>query len=69
MLGFMQPAVGDGGANKRLNIFVQRLEGATPVGEPRQVTRESARRGPPAQRRIGYFWTKLRRSHRRPRPR
>lgn len=50
MLGFMQPALGEGGPNKRLNIFVQRLEGAKPVGEPRQVTRESARDI------SNYFW-------------
>jgi dipeptidyl aminopeptidase/acylaminoacyl peptidase len=50
MLGFMQPAVGDDGKSRRMNIFVQRLEGSRPVGEPRQVTRESARDIP------NYFW-------------
>jgi dipeptidyl aminopeptidase/acylaminoacyl peptidase len=50
MLGFMQPAVGDDGKTRRMNIFVQRLEGSRLVGEPRQVTRESARDIP------GYFW-------------
>lgn len=38
-LGFMQPT-GDG---QRRNIFVQRLDGSRPVGEPRQLTRETAR--------------------------
>jgi dipeptidyl aminopeptidase/acylaminoacyl peptidase len=42
-LGFMQPAVGDDGKSKRMNIFVQALDGSRPVGEPRQLTRESAR--------------------------
>jgi len=42
-LSFMQPAVGDGGPTPRMNIFVQALEGSRPVGEPRQLTRESAR--------------------------
>jgi dipeptidyl aminopeptidase/acylaminoacyl peptidase len=40
---FMQPAVGDGGPTPRRNIFVQRMDRGQPVGEPRQVTRESAR--------------------------
>ncbi len=42
-LGFMQPAVGDDGKTRRMNIFVQALDGSRPVGEPRQLTRESAR--------------------------
>jgi dipeptidyl aminopeptidase/acylaminoacyl peptidase len=42
-LGFMQPAIGDDGKTRRMNIFVQPLDGSRPVGEPRQVTRESAR--------------------------
>jgi len=50
MLGFMEPAVGDDGKTRRMNIFVQRLEGSRLVGEPRQVTRESARDIP------NYFW-------------
>ncbi|GAB4116404.1 MAG: S9 family peptidase [Rubrivivax sp.] len=50
MLGFMQPALGDDGKTKRMNIFVQPLDGSRPVGEPRQLTRESARDIP------GYFW-------------
>lgn len=49
-LGFMQPAPGDDGKTKRMNIFVQALDGSRPVGEPRQVTRESARDIP------NYFW-------------
>ena len=50
MLAFMQPAPGDDGKTRRLNIFVQPLDGSRPVGEPRQVTRESARDIP------DYFW-------------
>jgi dipeptidyl aminopeptidase/acylaminoacyl peptidase len=42
-LGFMQPATGDGGDAKRLNVFVQALEGGQPTGPARQLTRESAR--------------------------
>jgi dipeptidyl aminopeptidase/acylaminoacyl peptidase len=42
-LGFMQPALGDGGAKPRRNVFVQALEGGQPQGTPRQLTRESAR--------------------------
>ena len=38
-LGFMQPT----GEARRRNIFVQPLQGSTPVGEPRQVTQETAR--------------------------
>lgn len=50
MLGFMQPAAGDDGQTKRMNIFVQALDGSRPVGEPRQLTRESARDI------SNYFW-------------
>lgn len=42
-LGFMQPATGDGGEAKRMNVFVQALEGGQPIGPARQLTRESAR--------------------------
>ena len=42
-LSFMQPAAGEPGATPRRNVFVQRLEAGKPVGEPRQVTRETAR--------------------------
>jgi dipeptidyl aminopeptidase/acylaminoacyl peptidase len=49
-LSFMQPAAGDDGKTRRMNIFVQALDGSRPVGEPRQVTRESARDIP------NYFW-------------
>jgi dipeptidyl aminopeptidase/acylaminoacyl peptidase len=49
-LSFMQPALGDDGKTRRMNIFVQALDGSRPVGEPRQVTRESARDIP------NYFW-------------
>jgi dipeptidyl aminopeptidase/acylaminoacyl peptidase len=49
-LGFMQPAVGSDGQTKRLNIFVQPLEGSRPVGQPRQLTFESARDI------SNYFW-------------
>ncbi|HSI61041.1 MAG TPA: S9 family peptidase, partial [Ideonella sp.] len=42
-LGYMAPAVGDGGPTPRRNIFVQELKGSQPVGTPRQLTRESAR--------------------------
>jgi dipeptidyl aminopeptidase/acylaminoacyl peptidase len=50
MIGFMQPAAGEDGKARRMNIFVQPLDGSRPVGEPRQVTRESARDIP------NYFW-------------
>ncbi len=43
MLGFMQPALGSDGKTRRLNIFVQALDGSRPVGEPRQLTFETAR--------------------------
>lgn len=49
-ISFMQPAVGDGGSAKRMNLFVQAFDGKTLVGEPRQLTRESARDIG------GYFW-------------
>jgi dipeptidyl aminopeptidase/acylaminoacyl peptidase len=41
-LGFMQP-VGSGANARRMNVFVQALDGSRPVGEPRQLTRETAR--------------------------
>ena len=41
-LGFMQPVSIDG-APRRLNVFVQTLEGSKPVGEARQLTAETAR--------------------------
>lgn len=41
-LGFMEPVSIDG-APARMNIFVQTLEGSTPVGEPRRVTSETER--------------------------
>jgi dipeptidyl aminopeptidase/acylaminoacyl peptidase len=50
MLGFMQPALGDDGKTRRMNIFVQALDGSRLLGEPRQLTRESARDIPT------YFW-------------
>ena len=49
-LGFMQPATGDDGKSRRLNIFVQSLDGSRPVGEPKQLTFESARDI------SNYFW-------------
>jgi dipeptidyl aminopeptidase/acylaminoacyl peptidase len=42
VLGFMQPVSIAGGA-RRMNVFVQSLKGSTPVGEPRQLTTETAR--------------------------
>ena len=42
-LAFMQPALGDDGKTKRMNIFVQALDGTQTTGEPRQITFESAR--------------------------
>jgi dipeptidyl aminopeptidase/acylaminoacyl peptidase len=50
MLGFMQPAAGSDGQTRRLNIFVQPLDGSRPVGEPRQLTFETARDI------SNYFW-------------
>jgi dipeptidyl aminopeptidase/acylaminoacyl peptidase len=41
-LGFMQPVSVDG-APRRLNVFVQKLEGSKPVGEARRLTAETAR--------------------------
>jgi dipeptidyl aminopeptidase/acylaminoacyl peptidase len=41
-LGFMQPVSVDG-APRRLNVFVQALQGSQPVGEPRRLTAETAR--------------------------
>ena len=38
-LGFMQPT----GDKQRRNIFVQKLKGSEPTGEPRQLTSETAR--------------------------
>lgn len=49
-MSFMQPALGEGGSTKRLNIFVQGFDGRRLTGEPRQLTRESARDIG------GYFW-------------
>ncbi|MDE2048563.1 MAG: hypothetical protein KGJ44_09155, partial [Betaproteobacteria bacterium] len=43
MLGFMQPWSADAKAPKRMNIYVQQLDGSKPVGEPRRVTAEAAR--------------------------
>jgi len=48
-LGFMQPVSVDGAA-RRLNIFVQKLDGSQPVGEARRVTTETARDI------SNYFW-------------
>ena len=42
-LGFMQPVAPEGGGQRRLNVFVQKLEGSKPVGEPRRLTSETAR--------------------------
>jgi len=42
-LGFMQPVADTPGAQRRLNVFVQPLEGSKPVGEPKQLTHETAR--------------------------
>jgi len=42
-LGFMQPATGEAGDAKRMNVFVQALEAGKPVGAARQLTRESER--------------------------
>jgi len=42
VLGFMQPVSIAGGA-RRMNVFVQSLKGSSPVGEPRQLTTETAR--------------------------
>lgn len=50
MLGFMQPWSADAKAPKRMNIYVQQLDGSKPVGEPRRVTAEAARDI------ANYFW-------------
>jgi dipeptidyl aminopeptidase/acylaminoacyl peptidase len=42
-LGFMQPVAEADGQQRRLNVFVQALDGSKPVGEPRQLTHETAR--------------------------
>ncbi|WP_443103604.1 alpha/beta hydrolase family protein [Bordetella sp. H567] len=42
MLAFMRPVSVDG-QPPRMNIFVQSVHGATPVGEPRKLTSETAR--------------------------
>ncbi|MDQ3524810.1 MAG: S9 family peptidase [Chloroflexota bacterium] len=48
-LGFMQPVAVDGNP-RRLNVFVQALDGSKPVGEARRLTGETARD-------IGiYYW-------------
>jgi dipeptidyl aminopeptidase/acylaminoacyl peptidase len=41
-LGFMQP-VGEAGGARRMNVFVQPLDGSRLLGAPRQLTRETAR--------------------------
>jgi len=41
-LGFMQPVAVAGG-ERRLNVFVQPLQGSRPVGTPRRLTSETAR--------------------------
>jgi dipeptidyl aminopeptidase/acylaminoacyl peptidase len=41
-LGFMQPVAVEGGT-RRMNVYVQPLEGSLPVGEPRKLTSETAR--------------------------
>jgi hypothetical protein len=42
MLSFMRPVSVDGQL-PRMNIFVQSLQGTAPMGEPRQITSETAR--------------------------
>jgi dipeptidyl aminopeptidase/acylaminoacyl peptidase len=42
-LGFMQPVAEAAGQQRRLNVFVQPLDGSKPVGDPRQLTHETAR--------------------------
>ncbi|SHH82903.1 alpha/beta hydrolase family protein [Pollutimonas bauzanensis] len=42
MLGFMEPSSVNGLA-PRMNVFVQTLQGSTPVGQPRRLTQESDR--------------------------
>ena len=41
-LGFMQPVATSGG-ERRLNVFVQKLDAGKPSGEPRKLTDETAR--------------------------
>jgi hypothetical protein len=38
-LSYMQPAIGDDGKSRRMNIFVQALDGSRPVGEVRRPCR------------------------------
>ena len=42
-LGFMQPVAPESGGQRRLNVYVQALEGSRQVGEPRMLTSETAR--------------------------
>ena len=49
-LSFKQPVALAGAAGRRDNLFVQALEGSRLMGEPRQVTQETARDVD------GYFW-------------
>lgn len=42
-LGFMQPVAPESGGQRRLNVYVQALEGSRQVGEPRKLTSETAR--------------------------
>jgi dipeptidyl aminopeptidase/acylaminoacyl peptidase len=42
-LGFMQPVAEKAGEQRRMNVFVQPLDGSKPAGEPRQLTHETAR--------------------------
>ena len=42
-LGFMQPVAVQPGASRRLNVYVQALDGSKPIGEPRRLTSETAR--------------------------
>jgi len=48
-LAFMAPAGMDGN-EPRMNVFVQTLQGSTPIGAPRRLTRETARDI------SGFFW-------------
>jgi dipeptidyl aminopeptidase/acylaminoacyl peptidase len=41
-LGFMQPVAVEGGT-RRMNVYVQQLEGSLPAAEPRKLTSETAR--------------------------
>ncbi|MFG6447766.1 prolyl oligopeptidase family serine peptidase [Roseateles sp. BYS180W] len=49
-LSWLAPAAAQAGQPQRMNIFIQALDGLTPKGEPRQLTREQARDI------AGYFW-------------